>query len=295
MSAIVISDLTKRIGKKSVFSNLNLEVLEGEFFALLGLEDSGKTTLSKILFNYLKPAKGKVTIFDMDCVKDSRAIKESVGFVPEEVYFQENVKIINLLKTTLNTHNLKSLEEIDMLLDYFGLDSKMKVLDMNNNEKKLFSIINALIIKPRLLIMDEPTKYLEQEQIEKLFEYLNKMKEENSLTLFMLTKSLSEAQRFCDRVAYLYDGSIKEIESMSNKVSSDKIIKIYNDLEDLDPFINIGAKIISTTKNNIVLYYDKDMRVLSRIIYESGIDNYSIENSSLSDKIAAYYKEEGEE
>ncbi|SHG95346.1 ABC-2 type transport system ATP-binding protein [Anaerosphaera aminiphila DSM 21120] len=294
MSAIVISDLTKRIGKRSVFSNIDLEVIEGEFFALLGLEDSGKTTLARILFNYLKPAKGTVSIFDMDSSKDSKAIKESVSFVPEELLFQENAKVINLLKTTLNMHNLKNSEEIDMLLDYFNLNPKLRVLDMDNSEKKIFSIINALIVKPRLLIMDEPTKYLSDSQVEKLFTYLNDLKVENSLTLFMLTNSLSEAQRFCDRVAYLHEGEIRGVEQLNNKAANDKIIKIYSGIEDLTPFINIGAKIITSSEGNKILYYDKDMKNLSRVIYECEIDNYSIEDSSLSDKIEAYYSKKEE-
>lgn len=294
MSAIVISDLTKRIGKRSVFSNIDLEVIEGEFFALLGLEDSGKTTLARILFNYLKPAKGTASIFDMDCSKDSKTIKESVSFVPEELLFQENAKVINLLKTTLNMHNLKNSEEIDMLLDYFNLNPKLRVLNMDNSEKKIFSIINALIVKPRLLIMDEPTKYLSDSQVEKLFTYLNGLKVENSLTLFMLTNSLSEAQRFCDRVGYLHEGEIKGVEQLNNKAANDKIIKIYSNIEDLTPFINIGAKIITSNEGNKILYYDKDMKNLSRVIYECEIDNYSIEDSSLSDKIEAYYSKKEE-
>lgn len=288
MSAIVISELTKRMGKKNVFSNLNLEVLEGEFFGLLGLENSGKTTLARILFNYLKPAKGKAYIYDMDTTKDSKAIKESVGFVPDELLLRENEKVNSLLKNTLKLHGLSNSEETDMLLEYFELDGRLKFFDMNENEKKKFSIINALIIKPRLLILDEPTKNLNSGEVEKLFSHLNKLKSEESLTVFMLTSSLADAQRFCDRAAYLYDGEIKEVEELSSKRSNDKIIKIYSNT-DMTPFTNIGARVLSSNENNKALYYDKDMKILSRVIYEYQIENYSIENSSLSEKIEAYY------
>ncbi|WP_036728803.1 ATP-binding cassette domain-containing protein [Peptoniphilus mikwangii] len=292
MSAIVISELTKRMGKKRIFSDLNLEVIDGEFFALLGLEGSGKTTLSKILFNFLKPTKGKATIYDMDCVRDSKNIKESVSIIPEDIIFQENIKVSTMLKRTLSLHNLKNTDDIATLTEYFNLNSRLRLLEMNENEKKLFLIINALITKPRLLIIDEPSKYLNSNQVGKLFEYLNTLKVDEGLTVFILTQSLVEAQRYCDRAAYLYNGQIKEVEFLSDKIANDKIIKIYSPLNDLSPFVNIGAKIIKDENKDKILYYDKDMKILSRVIAESCIDNYSIENSSLYDKILAYFNEE---
>lgn len=289
MSAIVINDLTKRMGKKKIFQNLNLEVLEGEFFALLGLDEAGKTTIARILFNYLKPAKGQVNIFDMDCAKDSKLIKESVSYIPEDVVFNENIKAISLLKSTLRLHNLQNTEEMERLIELFNFDSRLKLIDMDENEKKVFAVINALITKPRLIVIDEPSKGLTNEQIAILFNHLKELKATEGLTVFMLTNSLMDAQRYCDRAAYLFDGKIKDVEYLNDKVSNDKLIRIHKNIIDINPFTSIGAILLKKSPYETTFYFDKDMNMLSKVISQHMIDDYTIENSSLKEKIAAYY------
>ena len=97
MSAIVINNLSKRQGKIEVLSNFNLEVLDGEIFSLLGMENSGKTTLARIIMGFLKPNKGTVNIYNMDSFKESREIKESTSFVPEESLLQTNMRSSSIL------------------------------------------------------------------------------------------------------------------------------------------------------------------------------------------------------
>lgn len=292
MSAIVMSDLTKRMGKKKVFQNLNLEVLEGEFFALLGLEGAGKTTIAKIIFNYLKPAKGQIMVYDMDCAKDSKYIKESVSYIPEEAVFNENIRASYLFKKTLVSHNLQNTDELEKLLELFNFNQRLRFSEMTESEKKLFAVINALIIKPRLIIMDQPSKFLSNEQVSVLFAHLNYLKKSEGLTVFMLTDSLMEAQRYCDRAAYLYDGKIRDIEYLKDKISNDKLIRIHKNLSDLTPFTTIGAILLKDSPYEKIFYYDKDMNLLSNVISQHMIDDYTIENSSLRDKIAAYYDSE---
>ena len=287
MSAIVISDLTKRMGKKRLFSNLNLEVLEGEAFALLALDNCGKTTLSRILFNYLKPAKGRITIFDLDCVKDSKTIKESVGFVPEKLALQENLKASTLFKYTLSAHNFKNTEQLNYLIEYFDFNQRLRIVDMTDREKKLFSIINALIVKPRLIILDEPIKDLEEEDKVKLFTLLNKLKQDENLTIFMLTNSLVDAQKYCDRAAFLNEGEIIGVEFLKDKISNDKLVKIYTPVHNITPLQNIGAVLIYDKIDSKHFYFDKDMRDLSDVIANMRIDNYTIEDASLDDKLSA--------
>lgn len=294
MGAIVINDLTKRLGKDRVLSELNLEVLEGEFFALLGLSGSGKTTLCKILFNFLKPTKGKAYIYDMDCQGSSKAIKESVSFVPQEVSSSENPKAISIFKKTLSYHNLKNDEEIGVLCDYFNFDSKLRLQDMDAKEKRIFSIINALIVRPRLLIIDEPTYNMDDSTLDKLFRHLNTLKTDENLTVFMLSDSLSFAQKYCDRVAYISGGSIRDIEYVKDKNVGDKLITIYNSVHDPIIFTNIGAKIVSRDDNKIVYYYDKDMKIFTNMLAGLSINNYTVEHSSLSNKIEAYYENKEE-
>ncbi|MDU6783331.1 MAG: ATP-binding cassette domain-containing protein [Peptoniphilus harei] len=292
MSAIVINDLTKGKGKEKVLSNLNLEILDGEFFSLLGTENSGKTTLARIIMGYLKPGRGSIRVYDMDSFKESKEIKETVSFVSEDMIFDSKIKSYALLKKTLNAHGLSNTEDIDVLCDYFDFNSNLRICDLRDRERKLFSIINALVIKPRLLILDKPTKFLEDKDVDKLFSYIKRLNETEGLTVLLLSDSLREAKKYSSRIAYLSDGKIQDTEYNNVKVAGDKVLKIDSYRGNLNYFTSIGARIIKDEEDETILYFDGALPELSKVIYEEGLENYVLEDAKLSDKVSAYYKGE---
>lgn len=292
MSAIVINDLTKGKGKDKILSNLNLEILDGEFFSLLGTDKSGKTTLARLIMGYLKPSSGSIKLYDMDSFKESKEIKESVAFVPEDMIYDSKIKSFVLLKKTLNAHNLSNTEDIDILCDYFDFNSNLRVCDLRDRERKLLAIINALVIKPRLLILDSPSKFLEEKDIERLFSHIKKLNEQENLTVLLLSESLREAKRYSARIAYLSDGKVQDIEYNNVKASGDKVLRITSYRGNLNYFTSIGARILKDEEEETVLYFDGPLPELSKVIYEEGLENYVLEDAKLSDKVNAYYKGE---
>lgn len=292
MSAIVINDLTKGKGKEKVLSNLNLEILDGEFFSLLGTENSGKTTLARIIMGYLKPGRGSIRVYDMDSFKESKEIKETVSFVSEDMIFDSKIKSYALLKKTLNAHGLSNTEDIDVLCDYFDFNSSLRICDLRDRERKLFSIINALVIKPRLIILDKPTKFLEDKDVDKLFSYIKRLNETEGLTVLLLSDSLREAKKYSSRIAYLSDGKIQDTEYNNVKAAGDKVLKIDSYRGNLNYFTSIGARIIKDEEDETILYFDGALPELSKVIYEEGLENYVLEDAKLSDKVSAYYKGE---
>ena len=292
MSAIVINDLTKGKGKEKVLSNLNLEILDGEFFSLLGTENSGKTTLARIIMGYLKPGRGSIRVYDMDSFKESKEIKETVSFVSEDMIFDSKIKSYALLKKTLNAHGLSNTEDIDVLCDYFDFNSSFRICDLRDRERKLFSIINALVIKPRLIILDKPKKFLEDKDVDKLFSYIKRLNETEGLTVLLLSDSLREAKKYSSRIAYLSDGKIQDTEYNNLKAAGDKVLKIDSYRGNLNYFTSIGARIIKDEEDETILYFDGALPELSKVIYEEGLENYVLEDAKLSDKVNAYYKGE---
>ena len=292
MSAIVINDLTKGKGKDKVLRNLNLEILDGEFFSLLGTEKSGKTTLARIIMGFLKPNSGSIKVYDMDSFKESKEIKESVSLVPEDMIFDSKIKSFALLKKTLNAHNLANTEDIDLLCDYFEFNSNLRVCDLRDREKKLLAIINALVIKPRLLILDNPCKFLEEKDIDRLFSHVKKLNEQENLTVLLLSESLREAKKYSARIAYLSDGKVQDIEYNNVKAAGDKVLKIDSFRGNLNYFTSIGSRIIKDEEDETILYFDGPLPELSKVIYEEGLENYVLEDAQLSDKVEAYYKGE---
>lgn len=292
MSAIVINDLTKGKGKDKVLRNLNLEILDGEFFSLLGTEKSGKTTLARIIMGFLKPNSGSIKVYDMDSFKESKEIKESVSLVPEDMIFDSKIKSFALLKKTLNAHNLANTEDIDILCDYFEFNSNLRVCDLRDRERKLLAIINALVIKPRLLILDNPCKFLEEKDIDRLFSHVKKLNEQENLTVLLLSESLREAKKHSSRIAYLSDGKVQDIEYNNVKAAGDKVLKIDSFRGNLNYFTSIGSRIIKDEEDETILYFDGPLPELSKVIYEEGLENYVLEDAQLSDKVEAYYKGE---
>lgn len=292
MSAIVINDLTKRKGKEKILSNLNLEILDGEFFSLLGTENSGKTTLARIIMGYLKPGSGSIRVYDMDSFKESKEIKETVSFVPQDMIFDSKIKSYALLKKTLSTHGLSNTEDIDVLCDYFEFNSNLRICDLRDRERKLLAIINALVIKPRLLILDSPAKFLEEKDIDRLFSHVKKLNESEGLTVLLLSDSLREAKKYSSRIAYLSDGKIQDTEYNNVKAAGDKVLKIDSYRGNLNYFTSIGARIIKDEEDETILYFDGALPELSKVIYEEALENYVLEDAKLSDKVNAYYKGE---
>ncbi|MFR7349138.1 ATP-binding cassette domain-containing protein [Peptoniphilus sp.] len=287
MSAILIKDLSKKIGKDLIFNSLNLEVQDGEFFALLAPEKKGKTTLARIIFNFLKPSQGKVLVYDMDVTKDSKTIKEGVAYVPSEIMFEENAKASSIFNKTLSQHNLSNKDELNNLLDYFNFDQRQKFSDMTERDQKLFSVINALIFKPRLIVLDDTTKDLTNDDNIKLFSYLRSLKEEYGLTVLMLSDDLPMAQSYFDRVAILKDGEVKDIEFVKDRISNDKVLVIKGTVDSLKEFEAIGARVIRDDLELHELYFNGSMIELTKIINDKKLRNYSIFDSTLDDKVKA--------
>ncbi|MDO5301243.1 MAG: ATP-binding cassette domain-containing protein [Tissierellia bacterium] len=280
--------------RNTILDALDLEVHEGEIFALMGVEGAGKTTLARILYHYLKPSSGEVRIFDMDAVKESQLVKAFCGYVPEDVWIYEHLKPMSIFKKTLSFHESRNTEDIGQLMDYFELDNRKKFGDLSDSERKRVAIINALITHPKLLILDEPTKYLSVTMVEKLFRHLKELQRTEHLTVFMLTENLTVGQKYADRAAYLSEGRIVGMEYVKEKTSSDKMLRITGETGDLSAFTQIGAAPIKDEEGEREFFYNGYLPTLTTVLYQQRIQDYTLEDAILSHKIASYATQEGD-
>lgn len=288
MSAIVVRELSKKYRKNVVLDGVNLEVFDGEIFSLMGLKDSGKTTLARILFKFLKPTAGSVSIFDMDAQKEDRSVKEFTGYVPEDVWIYDNLKPMAIFKTTLGFHGLKNTDEIQSLMDYFELDNRHKFVDLTDSQRKRVAIINALIPKPKLIVIDDPTKDLSPPMIEKLFTHLKRLQQAEGLSVLLLTDNLSVGQRYGDRGAYLADGRIVGMEYLKEKYTNDKVLRIFDEVISVRAFEEIGARLIRDEAGNVEFFYDGYLPTLTTVLHQEKVKNYILEDALLENKIDAF-------
>ena len=288
MSAIVVSGLTKKFRRDLVFNDFNLEVFDGEIFSIMGMEGSGKTTLARILFHFLKPNRGNVRIFDMDGQKESKSVKEFTGYVPEDVWIYDNLKPMAIFKNTLAFHGLKNTDDIQSLMEYFELDNRHKFSDLTDSERKRVAIINALITKPKLLVLDNPSKNLSHAMLDKLFTHIKRLQSSEGLTVLLLTDDMSIGQRYGDRGAYLAGGRLTGIEYLKDKKNNDKILRIFDELINVNAFEEVGASLLKDESGDVEFFYDGYLPTLTTVLHQQKVKNYVLEDAELEDKVEIF-------
>lgn len=288
MSAIVVNELTKKFRRNLVFNDFNLEVFDGEIFSIMGMEDAGKTTLARILFHFLKPNKGTIRIFDMDGQKESKSVKEFTGYVPEEVWMYDNLKPMAIFNHTLAFHGLKNTDDIQSLMEYFELDNRHKFADLTDSERKRVAIINALIAKPKLLVLDNPSKDLSRAMLDKLFTHIKRLQSSEGLSVLLLTDDLAIGQRYGDRGAYLSGGRLTGIEYLKDKKNNDKVLRIFDELIDVGAFEEIGATLLKDESGDVEFFYDGYLPTLTTVLHQQKVKNYVLEDAVLENKVEIF-------
>ena len=215
MSIIEVTNLTKLYnrGKVRGIENMNFSVDEGELFGFIGPNGAGKSTTIRILMNLLKPTSGTARIFDLDCSKHSRIIKRDVGYMPSEVHFYPGASVRELLDYACKLRG-SAKGCWHELADFFQLDAGKKFSELSIGNRRKLSIINAMMHKPRLMILDEPTGGLDPLMQEKFFEKLLECKKDGA-TIFFSSHNLSEVQKYCSRVALVKNGHIEMMPDLS--------------------------------------------------------------------------------
>lgn len=292
MFAIQIEDLTKDYGNNRAIENINLEINQGEFFGFIGPNGAGKSTTIRTLLNFIYPTDGSAKILDLDCVKDSKKIKENVGYVPSEVNYYKHMKVKDILNYALSFKSNKDNEKLSNLCSIFEVDTEKSVGDLSLGNKKKIAIIQALLNSPRLLILDEPTNGLDPLMQKKLFEVLVEENKKGT-TIFFSSHNLNEVQKFCHRVAIIKEGKIVDVKDIDDSIKSNEVkISISTD-DNIDNILQ--HKDISNVvkdKNKVSFIYKGDINSLIKTISNINIEDLRITELTLEDTFMAYYEKE---
>jgi ABC-2 type transport system ATP-binding protein len=293
MGIINISNLTKSYGIHRGIIDVNLEVKEGEIFGFIGPNGAGKSTTIKLLLNLIFPDSGLANIFDLNCVTDTTKIKENLGYVPSEVRYYDNMKVKELINYAKSFR--KSIEEeyVKSLCQLFEVELEKNMSELSLGNRKKVAIVQALIHKPKLLILDEPTNGLDPLIQQKLFATLLKLKKEGT-TIFLSSHNLTEIEEFCDRVAIIKEGKIVDVKSIS-EISHKNIKRVTlktseNMVEDIK---TIKGDIVEVNENTIVFNYSGDVNKLLSTLSKYKLENIFIQEEKLSVVFMSYYDKEG--
>jgi len=217
---IEIAGLNKEYSGKKVVDGLNLEVGQGELFGFLGPNGAGKTTTIRILTTLTKPSSGRVLINGIDVARDPARVKSEFGVVQQHLSLNRDLTIGENLELHARLHHLPAEERrarIADLLDYVALSEHADYLvdDVSGGMKRRAMIARALIHRPKLLFLDEPTVGLDAQTRRKVWDLIRRMNLEGT-TVFLTTHYIEEAEALCQRVGVLHHGKIIAIDSPLN-------------------------------------------------------------------------------
>jgi len=213
VTALQVSDLVKRYPTGTeALRGVSLDIEEGEFFGLLGPNGAGKSTLIHCATGLAQPTSGSIRIFGNDAIDHYGAARLAVGLAPQDL----NLDYFLTLEETLDYHGgyfgmrrKERRERIDELLDAFSLTAKKddRTRTLSGGMKRRLILARALMHRPKLLILDEPTAGVDVELRLELWHYVKRINTEGT-TILLTTHYLEEADQLCDRIAFINDGQI---------------------------------------------------------------------------------------
>lgn len=211
MSFISIKNVSKYYKSKKALDNVTLNIEQGELFGLLGVNGAGKTTLIKILCGLTKKSSGNIIINDLNLDKDLDEIKKIIDISPQETSVASNLTVKENLEFFANIYGNNTNENLNEVIDIFNLNDviNQKAKTLSGGYKRRLSIAIALISKPKILFLDEPTLGLDVFARRELWNIIKQLKKNN--TIILTSHYLEEIENLCDRVGILSKGNLVQI------------------------------------------------------------------------------------
>jgi ABC-2 type transport system ATP-binding protein len=213
-AAILLESLTKRYGKNRGVADLDLEVEPGCVFGYLGPNGAGKTTTIRVLLDLIRPTGGRALVFSLDSRRESLAIRRRSGYLPGELSLFGRLTGAETLRYFANLRGGVDPASLRVLCERLEFDPAKKVADLSTGNRRKLGLIQALMHRPELLILDEPTAGLDP-LVQHEFYHLLEEAREAGQTVFLSSHNLPEVQRVCDRVAFVREGELVAVEDVA--------------------------------------------------------------------------------
>ena len=244
--AIEIIDVTKRYGDLQALAGVSLTVEPGEFFGLLGPNGAGKTTLISILAGLLKSSSGAIRVHDLDVQTQSLKVRKLLGVVPQELVFDPFFSVREALKFQSGYFGVTGNDAwIDELLDNLGLADKANhnMRQLSGGMKRRVLVAQALVHKPPVIVLDEPTAGVDVELRQTLWQFIARLNREGH-TVLLTTHYLEEAEALCSRIAMLKLGKVVALDNTSTllKNASSNVLRFKLDAQ-LPPELAAQARV----------------------------------------------------
>jgi ABC-2 type transport system ATP-binding protein len=206
-----IMGLSKRFGEFQAVDDVSFSIAEGEFVGLLGPNGAGKTTTIHMLLGLITPTTGTIRMFGMDFASHRREILQQMNFTSPYVAFPNRLTVRENLRVFARLYSLAHPErEVSRMLANFGLErlADKPIVKLSSGENTRVGLCKALMNDPRLLLLDEPTAYLDPEIASQVKESLRARQRSRGMAILYTSHNMAEVEQLCSRVLFLHHGHI---------------------------------------------------------------------------------------
>ncbi|OYT62042.1 MAG: multidrug ABC transporter ATP-binding protein [Thermofilum sp. ex4484_15] len=213
MEAVKVVNLTKRFGYFEALKGISFTVNEGEIFGLIGPNGAGKTTTFRIIAGLMKPTSGEVKVFGKDVVRETKEVRKLISYLPEEAGAYRNITGFEYLKMVAEIYfgkGSEAEEALELGIKLAGLGDSLyeKMKTYSKGMKRRIQVARALMVKPRVTILDEPTVGLDVIYSREVRGVVKDFSREYGLTVLISSHNMLEVEDICEKVAIINEGKV---------------------------------------------------------------------------------------
>jgi ABC-2 type transport system ATP-binding protein len=292
--AIMARELTKSYGRIRALRGVDLEVERGELFGFLGPNGAGKTTTIRCLLDLIRPNAGNVRVLGLDPQADPVAMRSRTGYLPGELSMEDGLKVEGQLRYYNDLRGNKTdrgyVRELARRLD---LDLSMPIKNLSKGNKQKVGVVQALMHRPELLLLDEPTAGLDPLMQQEVYRLLREAQTDGA-TVFFSSHIISEVEALADRVAIIREGVIVE-EAKPSQLIRMAIRRVWiRFLEEVNPapLADVeGITLLSQSNGlRVHLQVEGELDGLIKALASFPVSDFEIERPSLEEIFLAYYE-----
>lgn len=290
MNVIEINNLTKDFGNHKGIFDLSFSLKPGEVVGFLGSNGAGKTTTIRCLMGFIQPQCGSAKISDLDCFKSAASVQEKVGYLPGEIAFMDNMTGEAFIQFMAEMKHMKNTDYARELIDYFSIDTKVKIKKMSKGMKQKIGLIIAFMQDAPILILDEPTTGLDPLMQNKFVELIKKEKSKGK-TILMSSHIFEEIENTCERIVMIKEGRIvtdQNINAIKNEMSKHYEITFSN-TRDAVAFQKLYPDNSCRKENVVYLLLKENVNALLSELCKYEIRDINARRQTLEEVFMKYY------
>jgi ABC-2 type transport system ATP-binding protein len=292
--AIEIRDLYKSYGKIEALRGVNIDVKRGELFGFLGPNGAGKTTTIRCILDMIRPQSGTIRIMGVDPQKEPQTVHQMVGYLPGELNMEANLKVKSALRYFSELRgNHVEWDYVDHLAHRLELDLDMQIKNLSKGNKQKVGLVQALMHKPKLLLMDEPTSGLDPLMQQEVYRLLREAKAEGA-TIFFSSHIINEVESLANRVAIISQGVIIE-EAEPGKLIKMEVRRMHIRFKrsvDASRLTQVeGVSLLSQNSGTMItLRVEGDLERLIKALGDYPVSDIDLQRHTLEEAFLAYYE-----